>query len=99
MLRALRDIGVEIALDDFGTGYSSLSYLRQFPIGYLKIDKSFVDGVGTDVEDTSVIFSIVSLADALRITVVAEGVETALQAQVLGELGCGLARGYLFGRP
>jgi len=99
VLQALRDIGVEIALDDFGTGYSSLSYLRQFPIGYLKIDKSFVDGVGTDAVDTSVVSSIVSLAGALRITVVAEGVETPLQAQVLDQLGCSLAQGYLFGRP
>lgn len=99
VLQALRDIGVEIALDDFGTGYSSLSYLRQFPISYLKIDKSFVDDLGSDAEDTSVVSSIVSLARALRITAVAEGVETPLQAQVLGELGCGLAQGYLFGRP
>ncbi len=99
VLYALRDIGVEIALDDFGTGYSSLSYLRKFPISYLKIDKSFVDGLGTDTEDTLVVSNIVSLADALRITVVAEGVETQLQAQVLGELGCGLAQGYLFGKP
>jgi EAL domain-containing protein (putative c-di-GMP-specific phosphodiesterase class I) len=99
VLQALRDLGVEIALDDFGTGYSSLSYLRQFPIGYLKIDKSFVDGVGTDAEDTRVVSAIMNLARALHITVIAEGVETSIQAEKLGELGCGLAQGYLFGRP
>lgn len=99
VLQALRDLGVEIALDDFGTGYSSLSYLRQFPIGYLKIDKSFVDGVGTDAEDTRVVSAIMNLAGALRITVIAEGVETPIQADKLGDLGCGLAQGYLFGRP
>jgi diguanylate cyclase (GGDEF)-like protein/PAS domain S-box-containing protein len=99
VLEALRDVGVEIALDDFGTGYSSLTHLRQFPISYLKIDKSFVDGLGSDVEDTLVVSSIVSLTRALGITVVAEGVETPLQAQVLGKLGCDQAQGYLFGHP
>jgi len=99
VLGALRRLGVRIALDDFGTGYSSLSYLHRFPIDCLKVDKSFVDGLGSSDGDASVISGIVGLASALGLTVVAEGVETAVQADLLAELGCEMAQGFFFGRP
>lgn len=99
VLDALRRLGVRIALDDFGTGYSSLSYLHKFPIDSLKVDKSFVDGLGTSEGDASVVAGIVGLASALGLIVVAEGVETAVQAQMLAELGCEMAQGFFFGRP
>ncbi|MHB1444086.1 MAG: putative bifunctional diguanylate cyclase/phosphodiesterase [Acidimicrobiales bacterium] len=99
VLGALRGLGVRIALDDFGTGYSSLSYLHQFPIDCLKVDKSFVDGLGTADGDSSVVSGIVGLASALGLTVVAEGVETAVQAHLLSDLGCEMAQGFFFGRP
>ncbi|HUZ44044.1 MAG TPA: EAL domain-containing protein [Acidimicrobiales bacterium] len=99
VLEALRRLGVRIALDDFGTGYSSLSYLHQFPIDCLKVDKSFVGGLGTSDGDASVVAGIVGLASALGLIVVAEGVETAAQAQLLADLGCEMAQGFFFGRP
>ena len=98
VLGALRQLGVRIALDDFGTGYSSLSYLRQFPLDDLKIDKSFVDQLDA-TGDSSVVSGILGLGSALGLSVVAEGVETAAQADVLSALGCRLAQGFLFGRP
>ena len=99
VLGALRRLGVRIALDDFGTGYSSLSYLHQFPIDCLKVDKSFVDGLADSDGDASVVSGIVGLAAALGLSVVAEGVETAAQAELLSELGCEMAQGFFFGRP
>jgi diguanylate cyclase (GGDEF)-like protein len=98
VLTALRDLGVRIALDDFGTGYSSLSYLRQYRFDYLKIDKSFVDELA-DNGDRSVVAGILGLGQVLGMAVVAEGVESAEQADVLADLGCRLAQGFLFGRP
>jgi predicted signal transduction protein with EAL and GGDEF domain len=99
VLRALKDLGVRVGLDDFGTGYSSLAYLRQFPFDILKIDRAFVAGVTTGDEDRAIVRTIVELARALGLTVVAEGVETPEQLGVLRELGCELAQGYLFARP
>jgi EAL domain-containing protein (putative c-di-GMP-specific phosphodiesterase class I) len=98
-LAELKDMGVSIAIDDFGTGWSSLAYLRRFPIDVVKIDRSFVSGLGTDPGDTEEVRAVVGLARALGLEVVAEGVETEAQRRALGDLGCGLAQGYLFGRP
>jgi diguanylate cyclase (GGDEF)-like protein len=99
MLETLKNLGVRLSVDDFGTGYSSLSYLKRFPVDTLKIDRSFTAGLGTDPHDTAIVTAIISLAEALNLTTIAEGVETALQAQGLVELGCGTAQGYHFGRP
>src|SRR5262249_23232424 len=75
-LRQLKDLGVKIAIDDFGTGYSSLSYLRKFPVDVIKVDRSFVTGLGTSREDSAIVHLIVTLAQALGLETVAEGVET-----------------------
>ncbi len=99
LLRAMRDMGVEIALDDFGTGYSSLTYLRRLPISVLKIDRSFVSGMTDDLDKTTIVASIISLAHAMRLTVVAEGVETQAEAHLLQAMGCDRIQGYLTGRP
>jgi sensor c-di-GMP phosphodiesterase-like protein len=95
-LQTLRDMGVRLAIDDFGTGYSSLTYLKRLPIDVLKIDRSFVDGLGTDPNDTSIVRMILSLAAALDLTAIAEGVETELQLDALHEYGCELGQGYLW---
>ena len=99
ILQRLKGLGVKLVVDDFGTGYSSLAYLRRFPVDVLKIDRSFVDGLGKDLEDSAVAAAIVSLADTLGLAVVAEGVETTLQRDCLVALGCSRAQGYLFARP
>ncbi|MGE5526186.1 MAG: EAL domain-containing protein [Rhodospirillaceae bacterium] len=98
-LARLRDAGVEIALDDFGTGYSSLGYLAQLPVAALKIDRSFVARLTGSTHDTAIVSTIVSLGRTLRLNVIAEGVETEEQANLLRSLGCEEAQGYLFGRP
>jgi diguanylate cyclase (GGDEF)-like protein len=98
-LRALKALGVRIAVDDFGTGYSSLGYLRQFPVDVLKIDKSFVDGVGHGGDESVLATAIVSLGTALALMTVAEGVEDEAQLARLRELGCARGQGYLFARP
>jgi diguanylate cyclase (GGDEF)-like protein/PAS domain S-box-containing protein len=98
-LAELKEMGVSIAIDDFGTGWSSLAYLRRFPIDVVKIDRSFVSGLGIDAGDTEVVRAVVGLARALGLEVVAEGVETQAQRRALADLGCSLAQGYLFGRP
>jgi EAL domain-containing protein (putative c-di-GMP-specific phosphodiesterase class I) len=98
-LRALRDAGLRIALDDFGTGYSSLSYLSRLPLDALKIDRSFIHGMAEHADGTSIVTAIISLAQALRLKVIAEGVETEQQAQLLRLLRCDQAQGYLFSPP
>jgi diguanylate cyclase (GGDEF)-like protein len=98
-LRSLKERGVRISLDDFGTGYSSLSYLRQFPVDQLKIDRTFVAGVCESTEGRAMVQAVVDLARALRLQVVAEGIEDADQRQALIELGCGLGQGYHLYRP
>jgi EAL domain-containing protein (putative c-di-GMP-specific phosphodiesterase class I) len=98
-LRALRRLGVHLSVDDFGTGYSSMSYLKRFPVESLKVDRSFIDGLGREPEDTAICTAVVSLAHALGLRAVAEGVETPEQLAELRTLGCELAQGYLFGRP
>ena len=98
-LRELKALGVRISIDDFGTGYSSLAYLRRFPLDELKVDKSFVDGLGRDPEATAIVAAVMGMAHALDLTVVAEGVETEAQAAALRNLGCDEAQGYLYARP
>jgi diguanylate cyclase (GGDEF)-like protein/PAS domain S-box-containing protein len=95
-LRSLRALGVKIGLDDFGMGYSSLAYLRQFPLDFVKIDKSFIDGLVTDQRDRAVVSAIIVVAHALDLTVVAEGVEHATQREVLIDLGCDRAQGFFY---
>jgi len=98
-LRALREMGMRISLDDFGTGHSSLAYLSRLPIDTLKVDRSFVRGMTESAGDTSIVTAIISLAQALSMSVVAEGVETEEQARLLRLLRCDQMQGYLFSRP
>jgi len=86
-------------LDDFGTGYSSLSYLRRFPLGGVKVDRSFIDGLGDNPQDAAIMKAIVEMCRALDLTVVAEGVETDTQLRQLRQLGCKRAQGYLLCHP
>ncbi|MHB8329725.1 MAG: EAL domain-containing protein [Acidimicrobiales bacterium] len=99
VLENLKAVGVAISIDDFGTGYSSLSYLRRLPLDEIKVDKSFVDGLGADTECTAIVAAVIAMTHALDRVVVAEGVETAAQLQELTTLGCDYAQGYYFARP
>jgi diguanylate cyclase (GGDEF)-like protein len=99
VLDSLKALGVRLAVDDFGTGYSSLLYLRRFPVDILKVDRSFVSGLGQSPADTAIVAGVVGLAHALGLVAVAEGVETAEQADRLAGLGCNLAQGYRWSRP
>ena len=98
-LRDLRGLGLHLSVDDFGTGYSSLTYLKRFPVEAIKVDRSFVTGLGLEADDTSIVEAVVRLGHSLGLSVVAEGVETPLQLNRLRELGCDKGQGYLFGRP
>ena len=98
-LRNLKKLGVSLELDDFGTGYSSLTYVRMFPIDALKIDRSFVQGVSDCPEDAAIVEAVIMMGRALGVNVVAEGVESEEQSEVLQGLGCTLAQGFLFSRP
>jgi diguanylate cyclase (GGDEF)-like protein/PAS domain S-box-containing protein len=95
-LNTMRDMGVSIALDDFGTGFSSLTYLRQFPVKAIKIDRSFISGLGSNEDDTAIVASLISLGAAIGVDVVAEGVETAEQRDRLRALGCRFGQGFLW---
>ena len=95
-LRELRRLGLAIAVDDFGTGYSSLTYVKRFPVTRLKIDRSFVGGLGVDADDDAIVASVVSLARAVHIECIAEGVETPRQLLALRTLGCDYAQGFLW---
>ena len=98
VLQALKEIGVFLAIDDFGTGYSSLSYLQRFPLDILKVDQMFVHDLGRDSGGDEIVSAVISLAHALGLIVVAEGVETAQQLEILRSLNCDFAQGFLFSR-
>lgn len=99
ILGQFRDLGVQVAIDDFGTGFSSLAYLKRFPVDILKIDRTFVDGVGVDPDDTAIVRSVIGLAQTLRLDVVAEGIEDATQLDELVRLGCSRGQGFYLARP
>ncbi len=98
-LMELKVIGVKLAIDDFGTGYSSLSYLRELPIDVLKIDKSFVDGIGTSQQRLALVDGIIGIARTLNLNVIAEGIETEVQRDLLVSMGCQFGQGYLLAMP
>jgi diguanylate cyclase (GGDEF)-like protein len=99
MLSHLKSLGVQLSIDDFGTGYSSLSYLHRLPVDTLKIDRSFVNSVGENGEDSEILQTIVSLAKNLKMRVIAEGIETESQLNILKNLGCDYGQGYLMSKP
>lgn len=99
VLEAIKALGVDLDLDDFGTGYSSLLYLKHFPVDRIKIDQSFVNGLGIDAADTAIVASTIALAHSVGLSAVAEGVETADQLALLRQMGCDFAQGYLLSRP
>jgi EAL domain-containing protein (putative c-di-GMP-specific phosphodiesterase class I) len=98
-LDRLRALGIRISLDDFGSGYSSLSYLKRLPTDILKIDKSFIKGLGVEAEDTAIVQTVVDLAHIMGMEVVAEGVEIEEQETLLKEMGCDFGQGFCFCRP
>jgi EAL domain-containing protein (putative c-di-GMP-specific phosphodiesterase class I) len=98
-LQHLKELGVKLAIDDFGTGYSSLSYLRQFPLDYLKIDRSLVNDVGSDAGASNLARAVVRLGHTMGLAIIAEGIEEQSEADILRQAGCELGQGYLFARP
>jgi EAL domain-containing protein (putative c-di-GMP-specific phosphodiesterase class I) len=98
-MQQFKSMSVNLVIDDFGTGYSSLSYLKRFPVDALKVDKSFVDRLGQDSEDTAIVEAIISLSKALGLRVTAEGIETREQFERLKAMGCDQGQGYYFSRP
>jgi len=99
VLCSLKDLGVQLHIDDFGTGYSSLSYLKRFPVDALKVDRTFVSGLASDLEDFAIVQAIVGLATSLGMDTIAEGVETVKQRKMLRDLGCTSAQGFLLSKP
>ena len=98
-LKALQAEGFRISVDDFGTGYSALGYLRELPIDTLKIDRCFISELDTSEHDSAIVQAIISMAKALKLRIVAEGVENLTQLEILKNLGCDQAQGYYFSRP
>ncbi len=98
-LATIKALGVTLSIDDFGTGFSSLSYLKQFPVDSVKIDRAFVNGLGTDPDDSALVAAILAMADALKLTVTAEGIENPQQLAILKNLNCPRAQGYHLTRP
>ena len=98
-LQAMRERGISIALDDFGTGFASLAHLRDAPIDYIKLDRSFIAGLGHRADSAIIVRSIVDLGHSLGMRIVAEGIETNDQADFLRAIGCDEVQGFLFGRP
>ena len=98
-LRALKALGVKLAIDDFGTGYCSLTYIKRFPIDILKIDRSFVHDLNSDLVNSAIVPTIITMAHSLSLDVVAEGVEDETQRDYLTSLGCTDFQGYLFSKP
>jgi EAL domain-containing protein (putative c-di-GMP-specific phosphodiesterase class I) len=98
-LGELKEAGIHIAIDDFGTGYSALSYLKHYPIDSLKLDRSFVSGLGDSLEDTAIIHAVLAFARTLSLKVIAEGIETPEQVAQLRDMGCKWGQGYFFARP
>ncbi|WP_329204388.1 EAL domain-containing protein [Streptomyces sp. NBC_00683] len=99
IMQRLRGMGIRIAIDDFGTGFASLRYLREFPIDVIKIDKSFIDNITEDSKKLGLVEGIVRIADTLGLQVIAEGIESAAQRDLLASMGCPCGQGYLFARP
>ena len=99
ILQEFREMGLRVSIDDFGTGYSSLRYLREFPVDQVKIDRSFLRGVGVDSAADDLVSAIISMCKALRLSTVAEGVETQEQLAFLQDHGCDEYQGYLFSPP
>lgn len=97
-IKAAERLGIQLAIDDFGTGYSSLSYLRRFPVGLLKIDRSFVAGLGIEDEDAIIVETVIRMASSLGLEVVAEGVESQQQVEILRSFGCHYLQGHLYGK-
>jgi EAL domain-containing protein (putative c-di-GMP-specific phosphodiesterase class I) len=99
VLNGLKALRIRLAIDDFGTGYSALSYLKRFPLDGVKVDRTFVDGLGSDAHDSALVAAIIAMARALELDIVAEGVETSEQLARLRGLGCPTAQGFYLARP
>ena len=98
-LQRLRNLGITLSIDDFGTGYSSMAYLKRLPVNRIKLDRSFIQQIATDPREADLCAGIIALAHKLGLSVVAEGVETIEQKQILAAMDCDLFQGYLFSKP